>query len=117
MVGSVSQRFLVPRLQLRVPSSFALNLNDLQEDDASNDLLSRMQVDCASFTRNTHFSSYTVALTVACVCSTQRIGASVPFPGAAVNDDMQASNQRADEEAAALAKAAADAERKVSEAY
>ena len=46
--------------------------------------------------------------------NTQRIGASVPFPGAAMNDDVQASNQRADEEAAALAKAAAEAERKVS---
>ena len=43
----------------------------------------------------------------------QRIGAAVPFPGAAANDDLQAS-QRADEEAAALAKAAAEAERKVS---
>ena len=43
----------------------------------------------------------------------QRIGASVPFPGAAMNGDVQASNQRADEEAAALAKAAAEAERKV----
>jgi len=44
----------------------------------------------------------------------QRIGAAVPFPGAAVNDDVQASSRRADEEAAALAKAAAEAERKVS---
>ena len=43
----------------------------------------------------------------------QRIGAAVPFPGAAANDDLQAS-QRANEEAAALAKAAAEAERKVS---
>lgn len=38
----------------------------------------------------------------------------MPFPGAAMNDGVQASNQRADEEAAALAKAAAEAERKVS---
>lgn len=44
----------------------------------------------------------------------QRIGAAVPFPGAAMNDNVQASKQRADEEAAALAKAAAEAERKVS---
>lgn len=38
----------------------------------------------------------------------------MPFPGAAMNDNVQASKQRADEEAAALAKAAAEAERKVS---
>jgi hypothetical protein len=43
----------------------------------------------------------------------QRIGASVPFAGAAVNGDVQASSRRADEEAAALAKAAAEADRKV----
>lgn len=46
-------------------------------------------------------------------CVLQRIGAAGPFPGAAMSDDVQASNQRADEEAAALAKAAAEAERKV----
>ena len=43
----------------------------------------------------------------------QRIGASVPLPGNAMSDDVQASNQRDNEEAAALAKAAAEAERKV----
>ena len=72
---------------------------DEEPADPADDILSRMQVSgCSKL-------SFAPAATKPAV---QRIGAAVPFPGAAMNEA-----QRAEEEAAALAKAAAEAERKV----
>ena len=71
---------------------------DEEPADPADDILSRMQVSRSKL-------SFAPAATNP---AAQRIGAAVPFPGAAMNEA-----QRAEEEAAALAKAAAEAERKV----